>query len=131
MASIRIVRRKGTVGFEPDVLGSQPGDPLVVDQGEDVTWNNRTKQEHWPWPIDADGKLLSQSEALERKLFLSDMIPPLQVSEPIFDVKPDFSPQPPPPPTPGVPPRSSVPPPTIDYVCRLHPEERGHIFVRK
>jgi hypothetical protein len=125
MPSIKIVRRKGTVGFEPDIPGSQPGDPLEVDRGEGVTWNNRTNQPHWPWPIDAQGNLLSEADALARKLFLCDRIPARQVSVPICDINPDFSPQPPP-----QPPPPNVPQPTINYVCRLHRQERGSIVVR-
>jgi hypothetical protein len=122
--SIKIVRRKGTIGFEPDIPGSQPGDPLEVDRGEGVTWNNRTNQPHWPWPIDAQGNLLSEADAFARNLYLCDRIPARQVSVPIFDVNPDFSPQQPPPP-----PLPNVPPPTINYVCRLHQQERGSIVV--
>ncbi len=126
MTSIKIVRRNGMVAFEPD--GLQPGDPFEVDRGESVTWNNSTNEPHWPWPIDAQGNILSEDEALDRKLFLSDEIPPHQVSDPIFDVNPDFSPREP---TPKVPMPSSVPPPKINCVCRLHRQERGCIVVRK
>jgi hypothetical protein len=124
MTSIKIVRHNGKFAFEPD--GRQPGDPLKVDRGESVTWNNDTNESHWPWPIDAQGNLLSEDEALKRKLYLCDRIPAHQVSVPIYDVNPDFSPQPPPVPPP---PHSNVPPPTINYVCRLHLQERGCIVV--
>ena len=115
MASIRIVQLNGTTVFQPDVL--------EVDRGDDVTWNNRTKRPHWPWPIDADGNLLSEADAIARKLYLSDRIPAGQVSIPIYNVDPIFSP---PPPLPDV----NVPPPQIKYVCRLHLQEQGSIVVR-
>jgi hypothetical protein len=126
MASIKIVDLGGgTAGFKPDIPGSQAGDPLVVDRGEGVTWNNRTDQPHWPWPIDADGKLLSDVDAFARRLYLCDRIPDGLVSAPICNIDPEFSPQPPPQPAPP-----NVQAPAIDYVCRLHRHERGRIVVR-
>ena len=127
MASIRIVQLDGTAGFQPDIPGSQPGDPLEVDRGEGVTWNNQTNNAHWPWPVDEQGNLLSEADAIRCKMYLSDRIPAGQVSTPIYNVDPMFSPQPeldPPTPPPD------VPPPTIKYVCRLHRQERGSIVVR-
>jgi hypothetical protein len=124
MASIKIVDlAHGTAGFQPDVPGSQPGDPLVVDRGEGVTWDNRTNIRHWPWPIDAHGNLLSEAQAFACRMFLCDEIPADDVSAPIYSVNPDFSPSPPPPPAP-------LQSPVIKYVCRLHRQERGCIVLR-
>jgi hypothetical protein len=122
MTGIMIRRIGGKVAFVPD--GGKPGGPLEVDRGEGVTWNNRTNQPHWPWPIDAQGNLLSEAESLDRQLYLCDRIPAHDVSDPAYNVDPKFSPQPEPPP------QSDVPPPTINYVCKLHREERGSIVIR-
>jgi len=32
----------GSITFTPDVLGAKVGQPLGVNSGDDVTWNNRT-----------------------------------------------------------------------------------------
>ena len=40
--------------FQPDLMGSKPGDPLKVLDDDLVTWNNTTAQEHWPWQTDAN-----------------------------------------------------------------------------
>jgi hypothetical protein len=34
-----------TVVFQPNLLGARPGDPLNVDFGDNITWNNTTKQD--------------------------------------------------------------------------------------
>src|SRR6266850_1466983 len=54
--SIKIVPVKGKPGifatFTPDIDGSKPGQPLKVVQGDLVSWNNTTTQQHWPVPDD-------------------------------------------------------------------------------
>ena len=118
MPSIRIVELNGTTGFQPaDIPGGQPGDPVDVDRGASITWNNETNQPHWPWPVDAQGNLLSEADAITHNMYLCDRIPAGQVSVPICDVNPNFSPP-------------DVPPPAVNYVCRLHRTERGSIVVR-
>ena len=34
--------------FTPDIDGTKPGTPLKVVQGDLVSWNNMTRQGHWP-----------------------------------------------------------------------------------
>jgi hypothetical protein len=34
----------GSITFTPDVPGAKVGQPLGVNSGDDVTWNNRTNQ---------------------------------------------------------------------------------------
>ena len=38
--------------FTPDIDGTKPGTPLKVVQGDLVSWNNMTRQGHWPVPDD-------------------------------------------------------------------------------
>jgi hypothetical protein len=121
MSSIKIVQlQNGTVAFQPDIPGAKPGQPLGVDLGEHVTWNNETNQAHWPWPTDTQGNLLSEADAIARRFYLADDVPAGRVSKPIYNVDPQFSPPAPP----------DVPPPTITYVCKHHQQEQGSIVVR-
>lgn len=127
MPSIKIKQlANGTVAFRPHRPGSKAGDPLVVDRGALVTWNNETEQAHWPWPIDAQGNLLSEEDAKALGFYFTDNVPADKASNPIYSVNPQFSPEPPPPPPPP-----TLPPPMITYVCRHHPTEKGCIFVRE
>ena len=123
MSSIKIIQiEDGTAAFKPDFPGSKPDEPLVVDRGENVTWNNETDNAHWPWPTDAQGNLLSEADAIKFVFYLTDDVPAGRASNPIYDVNPQFSPPRQPPP--------NVPPPTITYVCRHHQHERGSIVLR-
>jgi hypothetical protein len=40
--SIKIVSAGGTVRFDPDVFGIDPGQPLKAQEGDLVSWNNQT-----------------------------------------------------------------------------------------
>jgi hypothetical protein len=45
--SIQIVPlSKGKAGFQPDLPGLKPGDPLYVAPSSLVSWNNQTKETH-------------------------------------------------------------------------------------
>jgi len=71
---IKIVKLpNGTVAFQPDVPGAKPGQPLGVNEGDIVRWNNRTDQAHWPVAIAPPG-------------FLTKDIPAGQVSDPFFQI---------------------------------------------
>jgi hypothetical protein len=73
--AIKVVKLKnGKVAFQPDVPGAKPGQPLGVNAGDNITWNNRTNQAHWPVAIGSPG-------------FLTNDIPAGQVSDPIFNVQ--------------------------------------------
>jgi hypothetical protein len=132
MASIKIVEVGGVAKFRPA--------RLAVNRGEQITWDNQTNGDHWPWPVDTQGNLLSQADAVRCQMFLSNRIPGGQVSTPVYTVDPLFSPQPkrdaePAQGTvPALPERPATPPPDvplpkIKYVCRLHPGKRGSIVV--
>jgi len=74
--SIRIlVLPNGTTAFQPDVPGAQPGQPLGVNSGDLVTWNNTTDVAHLPVMTIASGPLC-------------DPIPAGSPSDPIFKVNP-------------------------------------------
>jgi plastocyanin len=73
--SIKIVKLANqTVAFQPDVPGAQPNQPLGVNVGDNITWNNRTNEAHWPVAIAPGG-------------FLTNNIPAGEVSDPIFNVQ--------------------------------------------
>ena len=95
--SVRIEGK--TAVFTPDIDGTAPGTPLKVVTGDLVSWNNKTKQGHWPVPDD-------------RKtygLFMATPIEPDQSSTAYNVVAPAGT--------------------TIPYHCYCHPEERGQIVV--
>ena len=64
----------GTVAFRPDIGGAVLGQPLGVNRGDNVTWNNKTN-------------LSLQLKSINPpNFFLTDLIPAGQVSSPIFNV---------------------------------------------
>jgi hypothetical protein len=70
--SIKIVKLPdGTTAFKPDVVNATPGQPLGANVDDTLTWDNQTKENHWP-------------VAIEPPLFLTDDISPGDVSDPIF-----------------------------------------------
>jgi hypothetical protein len=72
--SIKIIDLgNGTVTFQPDLPGAQPGQPLGVDAADLVTWNNTTNK-----------TLTLQS--IPPGTYLTDPIPAGQVSDPMFSV---------------------------------------------
>jgi len=74
LRSITIVELvDGTAAFQPDVPNAKPGQPLGVNRGDNVTWNNRTNKAHWPVAVDPPG-------------FLTNDIPAGKVSQPTFSV---------------------------------------------
>jgi hypothetical protein len=108
--------------FQPDLQGYEPGDPLIAQQDDLVTWSNTTNDTHQPWPTDPNYNPLSEADVLPRGSanYLSDPIPPDESSRPSYDVA-----QPTPPP-PAKPPNNW----TVYYFCKLHPDietERGTI----
>jgi hypothetical protein len=115
--SIKIVPASNPVptapaAFQPDVPGARTNDPLQALEDDLVTWNNTTREAHWPWLADADFRPLPDSQVLRPSLnYLSDEIPPGASSRPSYDV---------------VMPQSGT---TIYYCCKLHPGEHGTITV--
>ena len=84
MASIQIRERDdGTIYFQPDWPGSQPDQPLGVNSGDPVTWNNMTSYtitlvSEPPLP-DPDG------------IYITEPIKSGDVSSPIFSATADLA----------------------------------------
>lgn len=108
--SIMIVTSNGSVQFQPDVPNSKPGDPLQAGNGDLISWNNRTGENHQPWAIDPKTGQPFDSEAAAKaaSLYLSDDVEKWQSSSPAFPTTADG---------------------TINYICRHHPDETGQIVV--
>jgi hypothetical protein len=113
--SIKIVGQPGqTATFEVDRNDVEPGNPLVAGQGDLVSWNNTTEDDHRPWPLDAQGNPMPVS-AVPRgsKYYLSDTIPRDSSSRPTW----------------LVPSKAQDGSTTVQYCCLLHPQERGQIII--
>ncbi len=98
--------------FTPDLIGAQPGQPLQTENMDIVSWNNRTSEAHWPWPLGSDGQPLSGEDAKVQGLYLCDEIPEWESSSPGYVTT--------------APAKGST---TINYICRIHPKETGSIVV--
>jgi hypothetical protein len=98
--------------FTPDLLGANPGDPLPAGNADIISWNNRTADAHWPWALGPDGEPLSEEEAKAQGLYLSDETPAWESSSPGYVTL--------------APSTGST---TINYICKLHPQETGSIVV--
>lgn len=74
--SIKIVKLpNGKVAFQPDLPNAQPGQPLGVNKGDFVTWNNETDEDRHP--VATSGS---------PPPYLTEDIPAGEVSDPIFKV---------------------------------------------
>ena len=110
--SIKIIGIPGGAAFVPDLVGTQPGQPLVAQVDDLITWNNTTDQPHWPWPTDANFVPLPDAQvSVQAGNYLSDSIPPGMSSSPSYDV--------------NMPATGS----TIYYCCKNNPQMRGTINV--
>jgi hypothetical protein len=106
-----------SAAFQPDLPGSQPGDPLQAGDADLISWNNRTGNNHWPWAIDpTTGQPFTSVEAAQDAgLYLCDEVDKWQSSTPAYPT--------------AAPSSGST---TIDYICRLHQNdanEKGQIIV--
>ncbi len=115
--SIKIVKTGRKTGFQPDLHGTKPGDPLQAQQDDLVSWNNTTNEAHQPWQTDSNYQPFTQQQVQQNpSLYMSDPIPAGRSSSPLYDVaQPSGSPQ-------------SW---TIYYYCKNHPRrtsERGTII---
>jgi hypothetical protein len=113
--SIKIVPGAGGLAaFEPDLMGAKPGDPLQTTNADLISWNNRTGQEHQPWPATSNYTPLLPQDVTTGPTgnYLSDPIPPWEPSTPAYLTTAPSS--------------GST---TIYYVCKNHPDEQGTIIV--
>ncbi len=51
--------------FDPDVFGTDPGNPLKAQIGDLVCWNNQTAQEHQLAVTDSSGKTTFTTEVIK------------------------------------------------------------------
>jgi hypothetical protein len=103
----------GGAAFQPDLMGSKPGDPLEAGNANLISWNNRTANEHQPWPADAQYQPLPESAIVKGTPgnYLSDPIPAWLSSKPAYVTT------------------AKAEQTTIYYVCKNHPDEQGRIIV--
>ena len=102
----------GTAGFVPDLIGAKPGDTLVAQESDLISWNNTTDQPCQPWPTDTAGNPLPDNlVSTTIGNYLSDEIPPHRSSSPAYVVVMQKS---------G---------PTITYCLKKDPQVRGAIEV--
>ena len=103
--------------FQPDLIGSNPGDPLNVQDDDIVTWNNTTGDAHWPWQTDQNYVPFSDNTVQgDPTLNLSNPVPAGKSSRPSYNVL--------------IPNAASNPPSgTIYYCCKYHLQERGMLLV--
>jgi hypothetical protein len=109
--SIKIEEAENKTQFVPDTL------EVSLANNDTVSWGNKsTKRSHQPWPTRQDGTLLTEQEVTGANLrnYLSDEIPPRGSSTPTWVAA-----------------TSTITDNTIYYCCKLHPEERGTIIVKK
>jgi plastocyanin len=94
--------------FDPDVYGTDPGQPLKAQLGDLVCWNNQTGEAHQIRLTDQDGNPVRE---------LTDNIAKFTSSFPGYVTQQaDISP-------------STSATGTIYYQCSIHPEEKGQITV--
>jgi hypothetical protein len=106
--AIDIIPSGTGAAFRPKLPKAKPGDPLNAQSGDIVTWGNRTKNVHQPWPT--AGNLPNGDPAPPPATGLCDPIPPNDSSRPQFVVTGNAGDQ-------------------INYCCLYHPTERGQIIV--
>lgn len=51
--------------FDPDVFGTDPGNPLKAQIGDLVCWNNQTSQEHQLAVTDGSGNITFKTEVIK------------------------------------------------------------------
>ena len=93
-----------------------PGQTLICEDGDSVTWNNTTGAVHWPWPTDSNFVPLTHV-APDSQAYLSDRITKGNSSTPAFGVT-------------LADPNTTQ---TFCYCCKIHPNdpnERGRITAR-
>jgi hypothetical protein len=94
--------------FLPDLSTAKRRDPLVVQQGDLVSWNNTTGDEHWPWVVSAQNAPPVDPPPNGNHL-TSGVVKPGTSSDNYYVDLPAGT--------------------TIYYCCKCHPAERASIVV--
>jgi hypothetical protein len=112
--SIRIVGEAGKPATFFVDGSNKPGAPLVASPFDLVSWNNTTDDTHRPWPLDAQGQPLPESQVpRDSTYYMSDLIPPDSSSRPSW----------------LVPSKAQDGSSTVQYCCLLHQQERGQVII--
>jgi hypothetical protein len=111
--SIKIVpakhpKRGVLAEFVGDVVGAPVG-KFDVQQGDLVSWNNTTSQDHWPWPLTGPTAQPQDPLPFGAPVLVSGAIKPADSSD-------DYN-------------VAAAPSSTIWYCCKLHPAERACLVV--
>ena len=111
--SIKIVPSTARVAgvlaeFVGDVKRARAG-RFEVQQGDLVSWNNTTTQEHWPWPLTSQNAAPQIPLPFGAPVLVSGSIQPSTSSD-------DYN-------------VAAATGTTIWYCCRLHPAERACLVV--
>jgi hypothetical protein len=112
--SIKIVpSTAGTAGVLADFVGDvkprPPAGKFKVQQGDLVSWNNTTSDEHWPWPVASQDAPPQIPLPFGAPGLVSGSIKPSTSSD-------DYN-------------VAAATGTTIWYCCRLHPAERACLVV--
>jgi hypothetical protein len=111
--SIKIVpSTAGVAGVLADFVGDVVGAPagkFKVQQGDLVSWNNTTTQDHWPWPVASKDAPPQIPLPFGAPVLVSGSIKPSTSSD-------DYN-------------VAAATGTTIWYCCRLHPAERACLVV--
>jgi hypothetical protein len=94
--------------FVGDVVGATAGS-FDVQQGDLVSWNNTTKDEHWPWPVASATAPPAIPLPPGSPVLVSGSVQPATSSD-WYNV-------------------AAATGTTIFYCCRIHPAERGKLVV--
>ena len=101
----------------PVAVAGQPGvfAPQQANAGDNVSWNNATKDQHQPWPTDKNYNPLTITPTSPK--YLSDVIEPGTSSDAFSLSMPA-----------DVDPKTGIG--TLYYCCALHKAEHGTILVK-
>ena len=108
-----LIKGSNPASFDPDVYGTDPGQPLKAQLGDLVSWNNQTRGTHQIWLTDEKGKQLENGKVTDKIAKYKSSFPGYVTQ--LKDVRPPVS--------------ATTKTGTIYYQCSLHPKEKGQIKV--
>jgi plastocyanin len=104
--------------FDPDVYGTEPGQPLEAQLGDLVSWNNQTDEPHQIWLTDENGEPVEPAQKLTDEIEQYTPSFPGYVPQ-VTDIRPEVPEEE----------QATTKTGTIYYYCSIHPEEQGQITV--